>query len=95
MTPPEFVREFIWGNDEETVVFAQGYGADLTVIFSFSLVDSKSPTSLASRICNSFHGLDTTEAAATFPTPMKCDRLYGTPFLLFGLIASRIPTYRP
>ncbi|KAJ0280550.1 hypothetical protein Brms1b_001867 [Colletotrichum noveboracense] len=47
----DFHPEWIWGDDAETTVFAQGYGNDRTIIFSFSLDASKPPTSLANRIC--------------------------------------------
>ncbi|KAJ3954725.1 hypothetical protein N0V92_008769 [Colletotrichum tropicale] len=49
----DFHPEWIWGDDAETTVFAQGYGNDRTIIFSFSLDASKPPTSLANRICAS------------------------------------------
>ncbi len=65
--PPDFTSEWIWGNDAETAVFAQGYGADLTIIFSFSLDKDKPHTSLANRICSSFHALEVADAAASFP----------------------------
>ncbi|KAF6829873.1 nima-related kinase 5 [Colletotrichum plurivorum] len=49
--------KWIWGDDTETTVFAQGYGTDSTVIFSFSLDRSKASTSLSHRICTCMHGL--------------------------------------
>ncbi|KAI1130700.1 hypothetical protein F5Y10DRAFT_288806 [Nemania abortiva] len=58
----DFTPEWIWGDDAETTVFAQGYGKDRTVIFSFRLDSSQAPTSLANRICNSFHALEVPEA---------------------------------
>ncbi len=65
---PDFTPEWIWGNDAETAVFAQVYGADLTTIFSFSLDKDKPDTSLANRICSSFHALEVVDAAASFPS---------------------------
>ncbi|KAI1414702.1 hypothetical protein F5Y13DRAFT_158119 [Hypoxylon sp. FL1857] len=66
-TSPDFTAEWIWGDDAETTVFAQGYGNDHTVIFSFSLEESKPLTSLANRICNSFHAIEVPEAES-FPS---------------------------
>jgi hypothetical protein len=63
---PVFQPEWIWGDDEETTVFAQGFGSNLTVIFSFSLLKINACDSLASRICNKFHGLQA-PADASFP----------------------------
>ncbi|OTA97005.1 hypothetical protein M434DRAFT_27349 [Hypoxylon sp. CO27-5] len=60
-TSTNFTAEWIWGDDAETIVFAQGYGNERTVIFSFSLDSSKPPTFLANRICNSFHAIDVPE----------------------------------
>jgi len=37
MGEPSFQPEWIWGDDEETTVFAQSYGEKHTIIFSFSL----------------------------------------------------------
>ena len=62
-----FKPEWIWGDDTETTVFAQGYGSDHTVIFSFCLDSSKPPSTLPNRICTSFHGLDATTDTTTFP----------------------------
>lgn len=69
MSQPDFEPEWIWGDDAETTVFAQGYGLDLTVIFSFVLSPSKPLSSLANRICTSFHGLETADEKHTFPDP--------------------------
>ncbi|KAI0105310.1 kinase-like domain-containing protein [Nemania sp. FL0031] len=67
-SPSDFTEEWIWGDDAETTVFAQGYGNDRTVIFSFRLDSSQIPTSLPNRICNSFHALEVPEAES-FPNP--------------------------
>ncbi|KAI1291437.1 hypothetical protein F5Y03DRAFT_34024 [Xylaria venustula] len=53
-----FTGEWIWGDDEETTVFAQGYGSNQTAIFSFTRSPLKPAEALSNRICNSFHGLD-------------------------------------
>ena len=50
-----FTPEWIWGNDEETEVYAQGYGSGYTVIFSFKRNLDRDPTSLANRIVTCYH----------------------------------------
>ncbi|KAF0326611.1 nima-related kinase 5 [Colletotrichum asianum] len=62
----DFHPEWIWGDDAETTVFAQGYGNDRTIIFSFSLDASKPPTSLANRICACMHGIEVDDDAKSF-----------------------------
>ncbi|KAI8253799.1 hypothetical protein K4K58_006927 [Colletotrichum sp. SAR11_239] len=62
----DFHPEWIWGDDAETTVFAQGYGNDRTIIFSFSLDASKPPTSLANRICACMHGIEVDDASNSF-----------------------------
>ncbi|KAE9577235.1 hypothetical protein CGCF415_v001807 [Colletotrichum fructicola] len=62
----DFHPEWIWGDDAETTVFAQGYGNDRTIIFSFSLDASKPPTSLANRICACMHGTEVDDASKSF-----------------------------
>ncbi|KAH9237893.1 hypothetical protein K456DRAFT_1770376 [Colletotrichum gloeosporioides 23] len=62
----DFHPEWIWGDDAETTVFAQGYGNDRTIIFSFSLDASKPPTSLANRICACMHGIEVDDASKSF-----------------------------
>ena len=63
-----FEPEWVWADDEGTNVYAQGYGRDLTVIFSFSADKHKPPTSLANRVCTKYEGLETEDPAGTFPT---------------------------
>ncbi|KAK0618504.1 hypothetical protein B0T17DRAFT_619088 [Bombardia bombarda] len=67
-THHEFEPEWVWADDEGTNVYAQGYGRDLTVIFSFCADKHNPPTSLANRVCTKFEGLETEDAASTFPT---------------------------
>ncbi|ATY67440.1 kinase-like domain [Cordyceps militaris] len=67
-THDEFVPEWIWADDEGTTVYAQGYGQDLTVIFSFCADKHKPSTSLANRVCTKYEGLDTKDPASTFAT---------------------------
>lgn len=62
----DFKPEWIWGDDAETTVFAQGYGNDRTIIFSFSLNPSKASTSLANRICAYMHGLEVNDESHSF-----------------------------
>ncbi|KAK3994515.1 nima-related kinase 5 [Cladorrhinum sp. PSN332] len=69
MQEPSFQPEWIWGDDDEITVFAQGYGEKRTTIFSFQLDKHGPDISLANRICNSFHRLEPTSEAATFPNP--------------------------
>lgn len=67
-THSEFEPEWIWVDDEGTAVYAQGYGRDLTAIFSFRADKHNPPTSLANRVCTKYEGLETDDPAATFPT---------------------------
>ncbi|KAF3798895.1 hypothetical protein GCG54_00000328 [Colletotrichum gloeosporioides] len=62
----DFHPEWIWGDDAETTVFAQGYGNDRTIIFSFSLDASKPPTSLANHICACMHGIEVDDVSKSF-----------------------------
>ncbi|KAI6755642.1 hypothetical protein HG531_004748 [Fusarium graminearum] len=63
-----FEPEWIWADDQGTV-YAQGYGCDLTVIFSFSAnKEGSPPTSLANRVCNKFENIKTDDPGATFAT---------------------------
>lgn len=57
--------EWLWGDDAETVVFAQAFGVGKTLIFRFSL-DPQNTTSLASRIVNCYHDLDVANTQASF-----------------------------
>ncbi|KAJ4310976.1 hypothetical protein N0V84_010674 [Fusarium piperis] len=67
-THAEFEPEWVWVDDEGTNVYAQGYGRDLTVIFSFSADKHNPPTSLANRVCAKYEGLETDDPSTTFPT---------------------------
>ncbi|PCD36201.1 hypothetical protein FGRA07_08085 [Fusarium graminearum] len=63
-----FEPEWIWADDQGTV-YAQGYGCDLTVIFSFSAnKEGSPPTSLANRVCNKSENIKTDDPGATFAT---------------------------
>lgn len=57
--------ECLWGDDAETVVFAQAFGMSKTLIFRFSL-DPQNMTSLAFRIVNCYHDLDVSDTQASF-----------------------------
>jgi hypothetical protein len=59
--------EWIWGDDLETVVFAQAYGNGRTIIFRFRL-DNQYPQSLASRVATCYHDLNTSSPGDSFPT---------------------------
>ncbi|KAK3943565.1 hypothetical protein QBC46DRAFT_405344 [Diplogelasinospora grovesii] len=67
-THDELEPEWVWVDDEGTNVYAQGYGRDLTVIFSFCADKHNPPTSLANRVCTKYEGLETEDPAGTFPT---------------------------
>jgi hypothetical protein len=67
MTQADFEPEWIWGDDAETIVFAQGYGLGHTTVFSCSLDSSKLPSTLSNRTCTSFHSLEAIADANTFP----------------------------
>lgn len=59
--------ESIWGNDIETIVFAQAYGHEKTLIFRFTLDVTQPPQSLTTRIVNCFHDLEVEDSSTTFP----------------------------
>lgn len=58
--------EWIWGNDLETIVFAQAYGLGKTLIFRFT-IDSQASSSLATRIVNCYHDREVDGEFNTFP----------------------------
>ncbi|KFY49726.1 hypothetical protein V495_00485 [Pseudogymnoascus sp. VKM F-4514 (FW-929)] len=60
------IGEWIWGDDLETTVFAQAYGNDKTLIFRFT-IDKTRPQSLATRIVNCFHDIETGDTSDSFP----------------------------
>lgn len=62
------IGEWVWGDDDETVVFAQAFSADRTLLFQFTLDDTRTNTySQASRIVHCFHDVDVSDPKATFP----------------------------
>lgn len=63
----DFEPEWIWGDDDETTVYAQAYGSGHTIIFSFKLDATKPPTGLANRLCTCYHGLSVHHETTTFP----------------------------
>ena len=58
--------EWIWGNDLETIVFAQVFGHGKTLIFRFTQDRRQHPQSLTTRIVNCYHDLTVDSASATF-----------------------------
>lgn len=59
--------EWIWGNDVETVVFAQAFGHGKTMIFRFTLDSEQQSQSLTTRIVNYYHDRTGDSTSATFP----------------------------
>ena len=59
--------EWIWGNDLETIVFAQAFGHGKTLIFRFAQDSNQRPQSLTARIVTCYHGLTVDSPRATFP----------------------------
>jgi len=57
--------DLIWGDDDESEVFAQAQTHDLCLIFRYSL-HAKLPQSLPSRVANCFHCLPVNHTAETF-----------------------------
>ena len=57
--------DLIWGNDDESEVFAQAQSREMSIIFRYSL-NPKLPQSLPNRIVTCFHDLPA-EACETFP----------------------------
>ncbi|KAI0003448.1 hypothetical protein F4779DRAFT_634602 [Xylariaceae sp. FL0662B] len=66
--------EWIWGNDLETMVFAQTFGHEKTLIFRFALDNSQKSQSLATRIVNCYHDLTVNSTSATFPNRISMRR---------------------
>ena len=66
--------DLIWGDDDESEVFAQAQTHDLCLIFRYSL-HAKLPQSLPSRVANCFHcprgGLQSSTALPA-PTQLTC-----------------------
>ncbi|KAI1076824.1 kinase-like domain-containing protein [Whalleya microplaca] len=58
--------EWIWGDDNETAVFAQAFGHGKTLIFQFTLDNSQRLESLPTRVVNCYHGLPVDDKSATF-----------------------------
>ncbi|KAL2809930.1 hypothetical protein BJX63DRAFT_331814 [Aspergillus granulosus] len=65
--PVGFTAEWVWGDDAETIVYAQGYGPRLTAIFRFKLDRERPSTSLANRIVTCYHELDVSSPGDSFP----------------------------
>ena len=59
--------EWIWGDDLETIVFAQAFGHGKTLIFRFAHDSTQRPQSLTARIVTCYHGLTVDSPSATFP----------------------------
>ena len=59
--------EWIWGNDHETIVFAQAFGYGKTLIFRFTLDSKQQSQCLTTRIVNCYHDLTVDSTSATFP----------------------------
>jgi hypothetical protein len=57
--------DLIWGDDNESEVFAQAQSLDLSVIFRYSL-SPKLPHSLPNRIVTCYHNLPAKDASETF-----------------------------
>ena len=58
--------EWIWGNDLETIVFAQAFGHGKTLIFRFTQDGNPQSQSLTTRIVNCYHDLTVDSTSATF-----------------------------
>lgn len=63
--------EWIWGNDLETIVFAQAFGHQKTLIFRFGLDHTQRSQSLTTRIVNCYHDLTVDSTSATFPNRLS------------------------
>jgi len=63
--------EWIWGDDLETVVFAQAFGDQKTLIFRFRLDNTQPSQSLTTRIVNCYHDLTVDSTSATFPNRLS------------------------
>lgn len=59
--------EWIWGNDLETIVFAQAFGHQKTLIFRFELNYTQPSQSLTTRIVNCYHDRTVNSKSQTFP----------------------------
>jgi len=58
-----FTKEWIWDSDDETEVYAQGYGAGLTVSFRFTQHQDEDDQSLANRIVSYYHHVKSDESS--------------------------------
>ena len=59
--------EWIWGNDLETIVYAQAFGHGKTLIFRIAHDSHQRSQSLTTRIVNCYHDLTVDSTSATFP----------------------------
>lgn len=57
--------EWIWGDDNESLVFAQAFGNSRTLIFQFE-ADESTPCGLPHRIVNCYHCIETDDANKSF-----------------------------
>ena len=58
---------WIWGDDFETIVFAQASGCGKTLIFRFAQDSNQRSQSLTTRIVNCYHDLTVDSSSSTFP----------------------------
>jgi hypothetical protein len=58
----------IWGDEAETIVYAQASGIGQSLIFRFSLNPANPPQTLSNRIVNCFHVIDEDDIESTFPS---------------------------
>lgn len=81
--------DLIWGDDDESEVFAQAQNHDLCLMFRYFL-HSKPRQSLPSRIVNCFHCLSVNAIAKTFPDrEMMREALYTSIRQLWDQCATR------
>ncbi len=63
--------EWIRGIDLETIVFAQAFGHQKTLIFRFGPNNTQRSQSLTTRIVNRYHDLTVDSTRATFPNRLS------------------------
>lgn len=56
----------IWGDEDETIVYAQALGLGKAIIFRFQRSHDSLPQSLPNRIVCCYHGLEVPDGAFTF-----------------------------
>ena len=80
--------DVLWGDDEESSVYAEAHNNDLSLVFRFSL-NSKRPRSIPNRIVNCYYDCAVSDQGETFPAKtLMFEAVYSTIRQVWGQCAS-------